>query len=91
MRFSNLSTYRYCEVFLIGGNGLTKDLNAGVYNTTSLNNSTDPRDSCPDEMWAKVDPENLKNQYDVLSVFKNGPRYWMYDWIELPVGRSAPA
>ena len=37
-------------------------------------------------MWAKVDPETLKKQYDVLGVFKNGPRYWMYDWIELPVG-----
>jgi hypothetical protein len=22
----------------------------------------------------------------LLGVFKNGPRYWMYDWIELPVG-----
>jgi hypothetical protein len=86
MRFTNLDNYRYCEVFLIGGNGLTKDLNAGVYNTTALNTPADSRNSCPDEMWAKVDPEKLKNQYDVLSVFKNGPRYWMYDWIELPVG-----
>jgi hypothetical protein len=37
-------------------------------------------------MWAKVDIEQLKKHYDVLGVFKNGPRYWMYDWIELPVG-----
>ena len=37
-------------------------------------------------MWAKVDPEVLKKQYDVLGVFRNGPRFWMYDWIELPVG-----
>jgi hypothetical protein len=86
MRFDNINNYRYCEVFLIGGNPLTKDLSAGVYNTTDLNNAANPRDSCPADMWAKVDPEALKKQYDVLGVFKNGPRFWMYDWIELPVG-----
>jgi len=37
-------------------------------------------------MWVKVDAEALKIQYDVLGVFKNGPRFWLYDWIELPVG-----
>jgi len=86
MRFNNLNNYRYCEVFLIGGNPVTKDLSAGVYNTTDLNNKADSRDSCPADMWAKVDPEAQKKQYNVLAVFKNGPRYWMYDWIELPVG-----
>ena len=86
MRFDNLSNVRYCEVFLIGGNPLTKDLSAGVYNTTDLNNKVNPHDTCPADMWAKVDPEALKKQYDVLGVFKNGPRFWMYDWIELPVG-----
>jgi len=84
-RFNNLNNYRYCEVFLIGGNALTKNLSAGVYNTTDLNNKANPRDSCPADMWAKVDASALKKQYDVLGVFKNGLRYWMYDWIELPV------
>jgi hypothetical protein len=86
MRFNNLNNYRYCEVFLIGGNPITKDLSAVFYNTTDLNNATNPRDSCPEDMWAKVDADALKKQYDVLGVFKNGPRYWMYDWAELPVG-----
>jgi hypothetical protein len=86
MRFNNLNNYRYCEVFLIGGNPITKDLFAGVYNTTDLNNPGASRNSCTDEMWAKVDADALKKQYDVLGVFKNGPRFWMYDWIELPVG-----
>jgi hypothetical protein len=85
-RFSNLNNYRYCEVFLIGGNALTKDLSAGVYNTTDLNNKANPRDSCSTGMWAKVDVDALKKQYDVLGAFKNGPRFWMYDWIELPIG-----
>ncbi len=28
----------------------------------------------------------MKKEYDVLGVFKNGPRGWANDWIELPVG-----
>ncbi len=87
-RFDNLNNYRYCEVWLIGGDAMTKDLAGAFYNTTALNNKANPRDSCPDDMWAKVDPEALKKQYKVLGVFKNGPRFWMYDWIELPVGKD---
>jgi len=86
MRFNNLNNYRFCEVWLIGGDALTKDLSGAFYNTTDLNNKANPRDSCPADMWAKVDAEALKNQYNLLGVFKNGPRYWMYDWIDLPVG-----
>jgi hypothetical protein len=86
MRFENLNNYRYCEIFLIGGNPITKDLSAAFYNTTDLNNPGESKDSCSAEMWANVDPKVFKKQYDVLGVFKNGPRFWMYDWIELPVG-----
>ena len=86
MRFDGLNNLRYCEIFLIGGNPITKDLQGAVYNTTQLNDAGHPRDTCPADMWAKVDIEGLKKQYDLLGVFKNGPRYWMYDWIELPVG-----
>lgn len=88
MRFDNLSDLCYCEIFLIYRNPATKNLSADVYNTTGLNNATNPLNTCSSDMWAKVDPEALKKQYDVLGVFKNGPRYWMYDWIELPVGKQ---
>lgn len=86
MRFENLENYRYCEVFLIGGNPITKDLSAAFYNTTDRNNGAATRDSCSDELWAEVDKEAMKKQYNALGVFKNGPRFWMYDWLELPVG-----
>jgi len=85
-RFDNLRAMRYCEVFLIGGNPITKNLQAAFYNTTDLNNKANPRDTCPAAVWDKVDAEALKKQYDVLGVFKNGPRGWANDWIELPVG-----
>ena len=86
MRFDNLNNYRYCELFLIGGDALTKDLQADFYNSTDLNGGAATRDSCPQAVWDKVDIEAVKKEYHVLGVFKNGPRFWMYDWIELPVG-----
>ena len=86
MRFDKLRDMRYCEVFLIGGDAVTHDLKAAFYNTTDLNNTQDPRDTCPAAVWDKVDAESLKKQYDVLGVFKNGPRHWAMDWIQLPVG-----
>jgi hypothetical protein len=86
MRFDNMRDMRYAEVFLIGGDPLTHDLQAEFYNSTGLNNSADPRNTCPQAIWDKVDPEQLKKRYNVLGVFKNGPRHWVMDWIELPVG-----
>jgi hypothetical protein len=86
MRFDNLRDMRYCEVFLIGGDAVTHDLKAAFYNTTDLNNTENPRDTCPAAIWDKVDAESLKKQCDVLGVFKNGPRHWAMDWIQLPVG-----
>jgi len=85
-RFDNLYNYRYCEVFLIGGRPFPKDLTAAFYNTTDRNNGAATRDSCSDEIWATVDVDKMKEQYNVLGVFKNGPRFWLYDWLELPVG-----
>src|SRR5664279_2745118 len=76
MRFEGLNNLRYCEIFLIGGNPITKDLQGAVYNTTALNDAGHPQDTCPADMWAQVDIEQIKKQYDVLGVFKNGPRYW---------------
>jgi len=85
-RFDDLRGVRYCEVFLVGGTIWPKDLQAAFYNTTDLNDVVSPRDTCPTDLWAKVDPETLKKQYDVWGVFKNGPRGWVMDWIELPAG-----
>lgn len=86
MRFENLYNYRYCEVFVIGGNPITKNLSAAFYNTTDRNGGATTRDSCSDEVWATVDPEAVKDEFNALAVFKNGPRFWLYDWLELPVG-----
>lgn len=86
MHIDSLRAVRYCEVFLIGGNGITKNLHAAFYNTSQLNNAADPANTCSGEMWAQVDEEAIKKEYKVLGVFKNGPRFWVNDWIQLPVG-----
>ena len=86
MRFDNLNNYRYCEIFLISEDPTTSELTAMFYNTTDQNNGKATHDSCSDEIWAKVDPATLTKHYNLKGVFKNGPRFWMYDWIELPAG-----
>jgi hypothetical protein len=84
-RYDGLRAMEYCEVFLIGGNPITKNLKAAVYNTSYLNNQADPLVTCPADLWAKIDPGVLKKQQDVLGVFKNGPRGWVNDWIQIPI------
>ena len=45
---------RYTEMFLIGGNAITKDLKANVYNTWGLNGGATTGDSCPAALLDKV-------------------------------------
>ena len=87
-KYDNLRAMEYCEVFLIGGNPITKNLKAAVYNTSYLNNQANPLVTCPADLWAKIDPETLKKQYDMLGVFKNGPRMWVNDWIQIPIAQD---
>ena len=37
-------------------------------------------------MLDKVDVDVLKKEYDVISAFKNGPRLWCLDWVEVMAG-----
>jgi hypothetical protein len=85
--FENLRAVQYAEIFLIAGNPVSGDLRANVYNTIGLNgyNETN-KDSSPNAVVAKVNPETLKKQYEVLGVHVNGPKLWMLDWIDVPVG-----
>ena len=86
--FSGVRGQRYTEMFLIGGNAITKDLSANVYNTTGLNGGATTGDSCPAALLDKVDVKELKGQYHTLAAFKNGPRLWTLDWIEVEMGKE---
>jgi len=86
--FKDTRGHRYTEMFLIGGNAITKDLKANVYNTWGLNGGATTGDSCPAALLDKVDIKSVKEQYGVLASFKNGPRMWTLDWIEVEIGKE---
>jgi hypothetical protein len=87
-RFDDLRADRYTEIGLVGGNPITKDLRANVYNTIGLNDPAGTGDTTPQAMLDKVDLDQLKKQYDVLGTWKNGPRQWALDWVEVMVGEQ---
>src|SRR4249919_922433 len=84
--FDSVRGLRFCEIFLIGGNAITKNLKAAVYNTTGLNYREDPLNSCPDELVNRLDLAAYKEDYKVLAVYLNKPRFWVYDHLKVPVG-----
>ena len=86
MRFENVRGQRYTEIFLIGGHAITHHLVGGVYNTIGMNDPAGTGDTCPQDVLDKIAVEDLKEKYDLLGVFKNGPRLWCLDWVEAMVG-----
>jgi hypothetical protein len=88
MRFEDIRGHRYTEIFLIGGHAITHQLVGGVYNTTGMNDPAGTGDTSPQDVLDKVDVDDLKEQYDVLGAFKNGPRLWCLDWAEVMAGRE---
>jgi len=88
MRFENLRGNRYAEVFLIGGNAITRNFKAGIYNSAGLNDDAGTGNTAPQALVNGIDIEALKEEYDVLGVYKNAPRIWTLDWIEVNIGRE---
>ena len=81
MTFNNIRGVRYGEISLLcGPQGST------MYNTTGLNNQTNPTDTAPPPLWNNVSEQAMAQQYNVPAVWKNGPRGWVVDKIQLPVG-----
>ena len=88
MRFENIRGQRYTEIFLIGGHAIIHDINAGIYNTIGLNDPDGTGDTTPQAVLDQVDLDALTRQYGVLGAFKNGPRLWCLDWVEVMVGEE---
>ncbi len=75
--YENLHTLRYIELFIIvGGNGITGNLQANVYNSTFRDGYTG-KDSAPQAWVESINLEDLKKQYHSLGASMNGPRQWM--------------
>src|ERR1022692_4381935 len=86
MRFEDVRGQRYTEIFLIGGHAITHHLVGGGYNTIGMNDPAGTGDPRPQAVLAKVDVDDLNQEYDILGAFKNGPRLWTLDSVEVMVG-----
>jgi len=85
MVYESLRGVRYCEIWLFTGTPETGI--AGIYyNTSDLNDAADRMDTCPAALWDPISVKKLEETYDVIAAFKNGPRGWTMDRIDLPVG-----
>jgi hypothetical protein len=73
--FKGTYGHRYTEMFLIGGNAITKNLEANVYNTWGLNGSDTTGDSSPAVLLDKIDVKEIGEAVrHMLAAFKNGAR-----------------
>jgi hypothetical protein len=88
VRFKDVRGQRYTEIFLIGGHVLTRHLVGGVYNTLGRNDPAGTGDTSPQDILDKVDVDALEEEYDLIRAFKNGPRLWCLDWVEVMVGKE---
>jgi hypothetical protein len=84
---SNIRNLRYCEISLICGTGPGT---ASMYNTAEYNKQPavggGPKDTCPDSLWNNISESAMATQFNVPSVWKNGPRFWTADAISIPQG-----
>ena len=84
----NLNKVRYLEIMVFGGNGITGNLEANVYNTSLIAgfNGNEVKDSAP-QAWAEgVNTDAIKKQFNALDVGINGPKLWMIDYFDIPLG-----
>ena len=90
VRFDNMHRVRYIEIFVFGGNPITGNLRANVYNTSLVQgfNPKGNKDSAPQSYVEGLNTEALKKQFGALAVALNGPKLWMLDWFEVPLGKE---
>lgn len=80
--YENLTGVRYCEYLLTC---ITPDgPKTNVYFTTGLNNETNPMDTCAN--FVDTNAEQIKAEFGVAGVFKNGPRGWLFGSVDVPTG-----
>jgi len=87
-KITNLRGVEYGEISLICGNGV-----ATMYKSTYMNSPNNPavpvantQETAPLPLWNSSSEDSLALEYDAPSVLKNGPRFWVNDWVNLPIG-----
>ncbi|CEG57730.1 hypothetical protein [Legionella fallonii] len=64
---SNMRGKRYCEIVIAKSKN-----DAAVYNSFGLND-------CPDDIWKKMNINDIRKETAAVLVRLNGPRYWVID------------
>ena len=73
---------RYTEMFLIGGNAITKTFEGQCLQHLGLNGGTPAGIRAPPRCWTRSTSRRWRSSSGSLAVYKNGPRLWTLDWIE---------
>jgi hypothetical protein len=85
-RIENSHLMRFIEVFLAGIDPSTGDIVAECYGTYANPDIPADKDSAPQALVERLDMNQLKEQYRVLSASLNGPKLWLPDWFDVEVG-----
>jgi hypothetical protein len=87
---SGLNRVRYIEIFVIGGDPLKGQLRGNVYNTTAIPgwDLKTNKDAAPDAYVQGIDKEAIKKEFNAYAVAINGPKLWMLDDIDIPLGTN---
>jgi hypothetical protein len=92
MRFENMHQSRFIEFFFAVRDSITGKMVAPCFNsmyTSALTkDSSKMKDTSPQNLVEGLDMDSLAKEYGVLSVFLNGPKLWMPDWVEVEVGEE---
>lgn len=86
--YEDMRGLRFCEIFLIGGNGITGNLEAAVYSTmgNNIEVSGSRLNTAPQQLVDKLDLAAIKKEYGVFTAYLNEPRSYVIDRLEVPTG-----
>ena len=92
MRFENMHQTRFIEFFFAMRDSATGKMVAPCFNSMYASaltkDSSKMKDTSPQNLEEGLNMDSLAKEYGVLSVFLNGPKLWMPDWVELEVGKE---
>jgi hypothetical protein len=85
----NMNRVRYIEVFVVGGNGITGNLLANVYNSSLVpDRDAANKDTAPQAWVESLNTDEIKKRFSALGAAINGPKLWMLDWVDIPLGAN---
>jgi hypothetical protein len=88
--FTNLNQARYIEIFVMGAGKQPDHLKGNVYNTTFIPglDLSQNKDTAPQAWVGSLSTDEIAKRFGALKAVINGPKQWMLDWIDIPLGAS---